>query len=106
MTSIHVISQQATQLNLMPLPSYDIPALRALPGIQPRKEVILHMPGNQYDQSQQPYNQTQPVQAQTVQENVHTAVTITTDRSIEAPSVAELQNLEQAVRKVAYGFGF
>ncbi|HEY6260993.1 MAG TPA: hypothetical protein VIW47_05330 [Nitrospiraceae bacterium] len=59
------------------------------------------MPGNQYDQTQQP-----PVQTQTVQENIHTAVTVTTDRTIQAPSAAELQNLEHAVRKNEYGFGF
>ena len=64
------------------------------------------MPSNQYDQSEQRYNQAQPVQAQPVQENVHTAVTMTTDRTIEAPSVAELQNLEQAVRRNDYGLGF
>ena len=59
------------------------------------------MPSNQYDQTQQPRPQTQ-----TVQENIHTSVTVTTDRSIEAPSPAELQNLEQSMRKNEYGFGF
>ena len=106
MTSIHLISQQTSQPPFTLLPSSGVPALRALPGIRPWKEVIFIMPGNQYDQSQQRYEQTQPVQAQTVQQNVHTAVTVTTDRSIEAPSVAELQSLEQAVRKVDYGFAF
>lgn len=59
------------------------------------------MPGNQYDQTQRP-----PAQTQTVQEDIHSAVTVTTDRTIQATSTAELQNLEQTVRKTEYGFAF
>jgi hypothetical protein len=59
------------------------------------------MADNQY--SQAPY----PVQAP-VQENVHTAVTITTGRTLQAPSVAELQQVDEAVRRNDFtvGFGF
>jgi len=60
------------------------------------------MADNSFSQSQE------PVQRQTapVQENAHTAVTVTTDRTLQAPSVAQLQELEQTVRKNDYGLGF
>ena len=60
------------------------------------------MPDNRYDHSQQPdQSHTVPVQ-----ENVHTTVTFTTDRTLEAPSAAQLQNLEETIRRNDYGFGF
>lgn len=60
------------------------------------------MAENSFSQSQE------LVQRQTapVQENVHTAVTVMTDRTLQAPSVAQLQELEQTVRKNDYGLGF
>jgi hypothetical protein len=59
------------------------------------------MADNQYSQSQQ------PVQTQTpVQENVHSAITLTTDRSLQAPSAADLQQIEEAVLRNDYNFGF
>lgn len=60
------------------------------------------MAENSFSQSQE------PVQRQTapVQENVHSAVTVMTDRTLQAPSVAQLQELEQTVRKNDYGLGF
>jgi hypothetical protein len=62
------------------------------------------MADNSYGQSQQ----RRQTQTAPVQENIHTAVTVTTDRTLEAPSAAQLQDLEQAVRKddYAYGLGF
>jgi hypothetical protein len=60
------------------------------------------MPDNRYDQSQPP-RQRQPTP---VQENVHTTVTVTTDRTLEAPSAAQLQHLEETIRRNDYGFGF
>jgi hypothetical protein len=71
-------------------------------GIQPRKEVIVRMPDNRNDQSQSPA-QRHPTP---VQENIHTTVTVTTDRALEAPSAAQLQSLEETIRKNDYGFGF
>ena len=59
------------------------------------------MADNSYGQSQQP----RQIQTAPVQENIHTAVTVTTDRTLEAPSVAQLQDLEQAIRKTDYGYG-
>ena len=61
------------------------------------------MPDTQYNQSQQPAR----TQTRTpVQENVHTTVTVTTDRTLQAQSAAQLQHLEETVRKNDYGFGF
>lgn len=60
------------------------------------------MADNQYSQSQQPgQTQTTPVQ-----ENVHTAITLTTDRTLQAPSAVELQQVDEAVRRNDYNFGF
>jgi len=60
------------------------------------------MAETQYSQSQQPaQKQTAPVQ-----ENVHTTVTVTTDRTLQAQSAAQLQHLEETVRQNDYGFGF
>jgi hypothetical protein len=61
------------------------------------------MAETQYSQSQQ------PAQKQTtapVQENVYTTVTVTTDRTLQAQSAAQLQHLEETVRQNDYGFGF
>ena len=59
------------------------------------------MADNQYSQSQQ------PVQTQTpVQENVHSAITLTTDRTLQAPSAADLQHIEEAVLRNEHNFGF
>ena len=59
------------------------------------------MADNQYSQSQQ------PVQRQTpAQENVHTAITLATDRTLQAPSAADLQHTEEAVLRNDYNFGF
>jgi hypothetical protein len=59
------------------------------------------MADNHYSQSQQ------PVQTQTpVQENVHTAITLTTDRTLQAPSAADLQHIEEAVLRNHHNFGF
>ena len=59
------------------------------------------MPDYSYTQSQPPaQTQTAPVR-----ENIHTAVTITTDRTLQTPSVAQLQDLDQTIRKNDYVFG-
>ena len=60
------------------------------------------MAETQFSQSQQP-GQTRT--AAPVQENVHTTVTVTTDRTLQAQSAAQLQQLEETVRN-DYGFGF
>ena len=60
------------------------------------------MPDYSYTQSQQPAQ----AQGAPVRENIHTAVTITTDRTLQAPSVAQLQDLQQTIRKNDYTFGF
>lgn len=59
------------------------------------------MPDNRYDPSQPPAQR-----AASVQENIHTTTTVLTDRTIQAPSVAQLQDLEQTTRRLDFGYGF
>jgi hypothetical protein len=60
------------------------------------------MPDNRYDQSQPPGQ----VQTAPVQENVDTSVTVTTDRTLQGQSAAQLQNLEETIRRDDYRLGF
>jgi hypothetical protein len=60
------------------------------------------MPANQFDQSQQPAQS----QSTTVQETVHTALTVTTDRTLNTNSAMELERLEEATRRIDYGMAF
>jgi len=60
------------------------------------------MPDNRFDQSQLPAQ----VKTAPVEENVHTSVTVTTDRTLQAQSAAQLQNLEETIRRNDYGLGF
>jgi hypothetical protein len=59
------------------------------------------MPDNRYDLTQSPAPRAAPVQ-----ENIHTTTTVTTDRTLQAPSVAQLQDLEQTSRRLEIGYGF
>jgi hypothetical protein len=59
------------------------------------------MPDNRYDLSQSPAPRATPLQ-----ENIHTTSTVTTDRTLQAPSVAQLQDLEQSSRRLDFGYGF
>ena len=59
------------------------------------------MRANQFDQSQQPTQS----QSTTVQETVHTAVTVTIDRTLQANSAVKLERLEEA-RRIDYGMAF
>jgi hypothetical protein len=59
------------------------------------------MADNQYSQPQQ------PVQTQaSAQENVPSAITLTTDRTLQASSAADLQHIEEVVLRNDHNFGF
>ena len=60
------------------------------------------MPDNRYDQSQSPAQ----VKTAPVEENVDTSVTVTTDHTLQPQSAAQLQNLEETIRRNDYGLGF